>query len=168
MQFWGLMALRLANDPILPLNNVEYIDYVSTKYTELLKGTTKLALYSKLTPAQVTALDQSFAKLNNDMQNARKVASYFYTTLSSATTDLAKRQKNDKLMRSERAFIDQQGLKGREWYKHLLFAPGLYLGYGGEVFPGIQTAMTRGDPQETLAEIERVRLAFARFIDTMK
>ncbi|KAF4976635.1 hypothetical protein FZEAL_6728 [Fusarium zealandicum] len=36
----------------------------------------------------------------------------------------------------ERYFLYQGGLDGRDWFKHVVFAPGLWTGYAGAVFPG--------------------------------
>ena len=38
------------------------------------------------------------------------------------------RRANRKLVTFERGFIDEEGLSGREWYKHLGVAPGYWLG----------------------------------------
>jgi N-acetylated-alpha-linked acidic dipeptidase len=164
-QIWGLIVLRFASDSILPINNIEYVEFVTTKYQEMRKSANTLSLAGKFDPSQMSNLNRYWSYLEADMQAASDAVVDFYTT--KPTTDLEKRQFNDKLMRAERAFIDQQGLAGREWYKHLLFAPGLYLGYGGEVLPGIQTAITHGDYYRIIIEIDRVRLAFSRFVDIL-
>ncbi|TKY86255.1 hypothetical protein EX895_005080 [Sporisorium graminicola] len=52
------------------------------------------------------------------------------------------RQLNKKLQTFEQNLIDQKGLKGREWYKHLGTAPGRWLGYGATTFPGVTEAIT--------------------------
>ncbi|KAF4465742.1 glutamate carboxypeptidase II [Fusarium albosuccineum] len=36
----------------------------------------------------------------------------------------------------ERSFVYEGGLDGRDWFKHVVFAPGLWTGYAGAVFPG--------------------------------
>ena len=37
---------------------------------------------------------------------------------------------NARLIQSERQLTDPDGLPGRSWYRHLLYAPGFYTGYG--------------------------------------
>jgi N-acetylated-alpha-linked acidic dipeptidase len=32
------------------------------------------------------------------------------------------------------------GLPGRDWFKHQIYAPGLYTGYGAKTLPGIREA----------------------------
>ncbi len=45
---------------------------------------------------------------------------------------------NEMLYRTERAFRHAAGLPKREWFKHLVYAPGLYTGYGVKTLPGIR------------------------------
>jgi len=49
-------------------------------------------------------------------------------------------------MYAEREFLLEEGLKeqGRPWYKHIIQAPGLYLGYGADVFPSIIQPLRNG------------------------
>ncbi|KAF9053208.1 hypothetical protein BJ165DRAFT_1338917 [Panaeolus papilionaceus] len=49
---------------------------------------------------------------------------------------------NKKLMKFERGFISEDGIKDREWYKHLGVAPGKWLGYGATTFPALTEAIT--------------------------
>ncbi|CCF52104.1 hypothetical protein NDA14_000371 [Ustilago hordei] len=49
---------------------------------------------------------------------------------------------NKKLQTFEQGLISKEGLKGREWYKHLGTAPGRWLGYGATTFPGVTEAIT--------------------------
>lgn len=49
---------------------------------------------------------------------------------------LALREVNTKYKLMERSFLYEQGLDGRPWFKHVVFAPGLWTGYaGGEFSP---------------------------------
>ncbi|KAF7978073.1 hypothetical protein HWV62_1721 [Athelia sp. TMB] len=68
------------------------------------------------------------------------------------------RRANRKLVAFERGFINEEGLPGREWYKHLGVAPGYWLGYGATTLPGITEALTL-KKNATLAEHEAERLA---------
>jgi len=45
------------------------------------------------------------------------------------------------LQGAEQAVTDDQGLPGRGWYKHLLYAPGLLTGYGAKTLPGVREAI---------------------------
>ena len=48
---------------------------------------------------------------------------------------------NARLIQSERQFIDEGGLPRRAWYRHLLYAPGYYTGYGVKTMPGVREAI---------------------------
>ncbi len=47
------------------------------------------------------------------------------------------RRVNDKYKYLERQFLYDEGLDGRPWFKHVVYAPGLWTGYAGAVFPGL-------------------------------
>ncbi|KZT62333.1 Zn-dependent exopeptidase [Calocera cornea HHB12733] len=67
------------------------------------------------------------------------------------------RKVNKQLASFERAFISPEGLKDRDWYKNVLVAPGLWLGYGATTFPGLTEAFTI-EKDATLAVSEAERL----------
>jgi N-acetylated-alpha-linked acidic dipeptidase len=52
---------------------------------------------------------------------------------------------NTKYKFLERQFLHQKGLDGREWFKHVIFAPGVWTGYAGAVFPGLVEAIDAKD-----------------------
>ena len=66
---------------------------------------------------------------------------------------------NGKLLLSERALTHPDGLPGRPWFKHLVYAPGAYTGYGVKTIPGVREAIELKRWQE--AETEIVRAAAA-------
>jgi N-acetylated-alpha-linked acidic dipeptidase len=41
----------------------------------------------------------------------------------------------------EHALTDPQGLPGRPWYQHLIYAPGMLTGYGAKTLPGVREAI---------------------------
>jgi len=48
---------------------------------------------------------------------------------------------NSKYKLLDRQFLHAEGLDGRPWFKHVIFAPGVWTGYAGAVFPGLVEAM---------------------------
>ncbi|KAF2090309.1 glutamate carboxypeptidase II [Saccharata proteae CBS 121410] len=52
---------------------------------------------------------------------------------------------NNKYKYLERQFLHPKGLDGREWFKHVVFAPGIWTGYAGATFPGLVEAVEEGD-----------------------
>ncbi|KAM5535507.1 hypothetical protein V8D89_010844 [Ganoderma adspersum] len=76
---------------------------------------------------------------------------------------------NTKLAAFERGFISGEGIKDREWYRHLGVAPGKWLGYGATTLPSITEALTF-DGNATLAELEasRVGALLDKLTETIK
>jgi N-acetylated-alpha-linked acidic dipeptidase len=66
---------------------------------------------------------------------------------------------NRALIDSERRLTDPSGLLRRPWYKHLLYAPGVYTGYGVKTVPGVREAIEAKAWAEADAEIARVARA---------
>lgn len=68
------------------------------------------------------------------------------------------RKVNKKLQSFEQGFISKEGLKGRQWYKHLGTAPGRWLGYGATTFPGVTEAITLDGGKGLEAEAKRLTM----------
>ncbi|HKU20337.1 MAG TPA: transferrin receptor-like dimerization domain-containing protein [Terriglobales bacterium] len=63
---------------------------------------------------------------------------------------------NQKMMESERRLTDDAGLPRRPWYKHMIYAPGVYTGYGVKTMPGVREAIEQKRWPEADAEIIRI------------
>jgi N-acetylated-alpha-linked acidic dipeptidase len=63
---------------------------------------------------------------------------------------------NQKLMESERRLTTPEGLLRRSWYRHMIYAPGVYSGYGVKTLPGIREAIEEKRWAEADSEILRV------------
>ena len=63
---------------------------------------------------------------------------------------------NQKMMETERRLTDDAGLPRRSWYKHLLYAPGVYTGYAPKTVPGVREAIEQKRWPEANTEIGRV------------
>ncbi|KAK4195101.1 hypothetical protein QBC40DRAFT_212200 [Triangularia verruculosa] len=55
------------------------------------------------------------------------------------------RKVNTKYKYMERSFLYEEGLDKRPWFKHVVFAPGLWTGYSGAVFPGLMESIDQED-----------------------
>ncbi len=56
--------------------------------------------------------------------------------------DSAAMQKIDVLLQGlEHTLTQSSGLPGRAWYEHMIYAPGLYTGYGVKTLPGVREAI---------------------------
>ena len=56
-------------------------------------------------------------------------------------TPAQQKELNGDLREMEAALTDPRGLPGRDWFKHLVYAPGLYTGYGVKTLPGVREAI---------------------------
>ena len=63
---------------------------------------------------------------------------------------------NAAIIRSERVLLLPDGLLRRPWYKHLLYAPGTYAGYGAKTLPGAREAIELKRYSEADGEIARI------------
>ncbi len=70
------------------------------------------------------------------------------------------RRVNDKYKYLERKFLYQNGLDGRSWFKHVVFAPGLWTGYAGAVFPGLVEAIDAKDYQNAEKWVDIIEKRF--------
>jgi N-acetylated-alpha-linked acidic dipeptidase len=72
---------------------------------------------------------------------------------------------NAKLIDSERKLTNEDGLPRRSWYKHLLYAPGVYSGYGVKTVPGVREGIEEKRYSEAEQEIVRVAKALEQESD---
>jgi N-acetylated-alpha-linked acidic dipeptidase len=63
---------------------------------------------------------------------------------------------NAYLVRSERALARDDGLPGRPWFRHQIYAPGFYTGYGVKTLPGVREAIEQNRWDEANAQIARL------------
>jgi len=72
------------------------------------------------------------------------------------------RKINDRLRTAEYQLIDIAGLPRRPWYRHLLYAPGFYTGYGVKTVPGVREGIEEARYDEAEREVARVAAALSR------
>jgi N-acetylated-alpha-linked acidic dipeptidase len=63
---------------------------------------------------------------------------------------------DESLLKTERAMTLERGLPRRPWFKHQIYAPGFYTGYGVKTLPGVREAIEQKNWQEASSEIEVV------------
>ncbi|MGA2718851.1 MAG: transferrin receptor-like dimerization domain-containing protein, partial [Candidatus Acidiferrales bacterium] len=63
---------------------------------------------------------------------------------------------NQKLAASEQRLTTPEGLLRRPWYKHMIYAPGVYSGYDAKTIPGVREAIEQKHWDEASSEIVRV------------
>jgi N-acetylated-alpha-linked acidic dipeptidase len=62
---------------------------------------------------------------------------------------------NRKLARAERALTLAEGLPNRPWFKHQIYAPGMYTGYGVKTIPGVREAIEQKQWKQADEQIVR-------------
>ncbi|KAK8963790.1 putative glutamate carboxypeptidase 2 [Platanthera guangdongensis] len=135
-EIWGLLGLRLADDLILPF---DYISY-ATQLQEHANALTAL-LGSSHTIAPIYASILEFAAAANEAVEESKRFEELGLAKDVASC-LRIRAFNDRLMLVERAFLEAEGLRGRPWFKHMLYSPPKNSADKLSFFPGVADAIS--------------------------
>ena len=105
----------------------------------------------------------NFAPLENAVDSLARMAARYERALGSAllgsTTALQHTRANAMLRDIERTFTSSEGLPKRPWYRHLLYAPGLYTGYGVKTLPGVREAIELKEWAAAEREVTRLSRA---------
>jgi N-acetylated-alpha-linked acidic dipeptidase len=108
----------------------------------------------------------NFAGLRNAIESLQRAADDYEQTVQragenggSALSRGSLAGVNSKLLGAERSLTSAAGLPSRPWYRHLLYAPGLYTGYGVKTMPAVREAIEQGRWDEANAELARVAAA---------
>ena len=75
---------------------------------------------------------------------------------------------NGTLMDVERQFVDARGLRGRAWYKHQIYAPGLYTGYAAQPLTDFRQALDDRNTNNAKESLKRIVDALKRATTTLK
>jgi N-acetylated-alpha-linked acidic dipeptidase len=105
----------------------------------------------------------NFAPLENAVETLRRSADRYAKARASVEgrslpAEVASRV-NAMLIRSERVLVSPEGLPRRPWFKHLIYAPGVYAGYGAKTMPGAREAIELKRYAEADGEIARIARA---------
>jgi N-acetylated-alpha-linked acidic dipeptidase len=74
---------------------------------------------------------------------------------------------NHRLIMAERDLIEPAGLPDRPWYRHVVYAPGLYTGYGVKTIPGVREAVDAGNYTRAAEQAAVVIRALKRATSTL-
>ena len=182
----GRVTLRMANAEVLPIDFTSFQktvgDYVTElktlldntraeteqenkmindKLYDLAKDPTKNIQSPKVKDA-VPFLN--FSELENAMAQLKTSAEDFQKLYGSGMQLSPDKQKelNEILFKVERSLLNDKGLPRRSWYKHQIYAPGYYTGYGVKTLPGIR----EGIEQRNWKEAQENILIVSRTIQT--
>jgi N-acetylated-alpha-linked acidic dipeptidase len=70
---------------------------------------------------------------------------------------------NGVLYKAERALTTEAGLPRRPWYRHQVYAPGYYTGYGVKTLPGIREGIEERNWKEAQQQINILAETFTRY-----
>jgi N-acetylated-alpha-linked acidic dipeptidase len=153
----GTALLRLADADVLPF---EFGSVASTlgRYVDELQ---------KLSDDGKAGLD--LKPLRKSIEGLRAASEKYETALGRAKqtaprNDPSLTELNRTLYSTERAFRYEAGLPRRDWFKHLVYAPGFYTGYGVKTLPGIR----EGIEQKQLDEARQFVPIVAAAIDRLR
>jgi N-acetylated-alpha-linked acidic dipeptidase len=145
-RLWGVMALRLANADAMPFDFatygrdlVAYIDDVA----EAARG-------------KRVAVDMAAARA----QAGRLAA------LGPIAPGSADREASERLRLAERDFLASDGIPGRPWFRHLVYAP--LPSYAAETLPGVREAVMDGDAPRAAEQARVLADAIRRAADRLR
>ncbi len=182
----GRAALRLANADALPFDFRSLYKTINGYVTDLMEMTTALRestevenqlianktyilaadpkenLKAPIAKAEVPFMD--FAPVQNALKALEKSTNELakiWTKISMADGD--KDKMNKALYQAEQQLLSPTGLPRRNWFKHTIYAPGFYTGYGVKTMPGIREAIEQRDWREAQEQIKIAADAINRF-----
>ncbi len=177
-QVTGVALLRLADAEVLPFDYESYGRQILEYITEIEQQA------GKASPADATKVD--FAGLKSAAESFAKAGAAVRArgeTMLAASTDsgqapstsagqavssAALAEINRRLIMAERDLIEPAGLPDRPWYRHVIYAPGLYTGYGVKTIPGVREAVDAGNYTRAAEQAKIVIRALQRATKTLE
>ncbi|MBZ5563991.1 MAG: M28 family metallopeptidase [Acidobacteriia bacterium] len=172
-RLWGLLALRYSSADLLPLDYSIY----ATEVTAYLESLEKLAPADFYANAVRPLVEKCAAwKAEADRMNAqletwrRGEGGEAAPSESRAQTASARPERageiNGRLMSAERAFLEEEGIPGRPWFRHLIYAP--LPSYEAETLPGLREALEAKDLSRAREQARRLGQAIERMAHTLR
>jgi len=97
----------------------------------------------------------NFSSLQNAVASLAKSADVLNAVISTNTLSAAKKNElNKQLYKAEQTLLTKEGLPRRGWYRHAIYAPGFFTGYGVKTLPGIREAIEQRNWKEAQEQIE--------------
>lgn len=154
------MALRVANSEILPYDYAEfartmkkYLPPMTRSFAARGWDTTSLAPLARA----ITRLEKSSVAFAGTRDRA----------LSRGAAKPAQAAANTEMLKVERAFARPSGLKGRPWYRSLIYVADIDNGYANMNFPGVNEAVRAGDKATTMTELTDLTTRFGAAADAV-
>ncbi len=147
---YGLELLRMANADVLPYDYEEYGKEISA-YVDAAKKKAEGKFPGKV--PDFSAASRAATHLTN-------AGNAILKKQNNSGSDAARL--NEALRQAERALLIPEGLPNRHWYRHAIYAPGVYTGYAAVVIPGVNEAIDAGDLDRTRQQIAVLAAAVNR------
>jgi N-acetylated-alpha-linked acidic dipeptidase len=103
--------------------------------------------------AKDTVPKLDFTALKTAVDTLKKVADKFAISWTAASQTNGNNDKLNKLLYHAEQQLLSDGLPRRPWYRHTIYAPGFYTGYGVKTLPGIREAIEQRNWKEAQDQI---------------
>lgn len=188
----GRVVLRVADADTPPQRFSDFADTVGTYLGEVKKladdrrsedekraklladGSYKLAsdpLKPTLPPAAKAPTPHiELAALENAVDRLKASAGAYDAAFAAkgAALDAGARAKLNAMLRDiDQLLLDDRGLPGREWYKHMIYAPGRFTGYGAKTLPGVREAIEERRFDDANVYAERIAKVLRDYADRL-
>jgi N-acetylated-alpha-linked acidic dipeptidase len=187
----GRTTLRLANADRLPFNFEafhrtvkNYLTEVMELLTNMREATTaenrmireKTFIYAADPTSEFRVPEEKepvpyldFSRLQNALAKLHATAEKFSGVLDGNSASQANLEKiNTLLYKCEQKLLIETGLPGRPWYRHTIYAPGYYTGYGVKTLPGIREAIEQRNWQQARDQIGIVAKAIESYASSIE
>jgi N-acetylated-alpha-linked acidic dipeptidase len=191
----GRLVLRLANADVLPIEFTTFSETLSRYVDELTKlaQTTRSEVEERNRLIRERAFEiaadptktyvppkpeppvpfLNFAPLQNAVSKLQQSARDYDRAASSLTSDapnatVREAALDQALMHVEQALTRPEGLPRRPWFRHQIYAPGFYTGYGVKTLPGVREAIEQkqwADANQQIEIVARVIENYAGQVD---
>nr|POE99431.1 putative glutamate carboxypeptidase [Quercus suber] len=152
-----LLAAKLVEEPVVQFNATDYALGLGRYLDSVKAAASSSSSINAVSNDTFASLDRAIGALLETSQIFDTAAFKLSETIATMTAQgighAAGREKlyeqvravNSKYKMLERQFLYEAGLDSRPWFKHTVFAPGLWTGYAGATFPGLVEAIDDGN-----------------------
>jgi N-acetylated-alpha-linked acidic dipeptidase len=158
-RLWGVVAWRLADAELLPMRFSDYAR-APPPYFDAIEGRAGTLRPVRLEASRAAARDWQEAAAAFESALDRRLAS------GDSLPDRVAWRVNDLLLKTSRAMTDPEGLQGRPFFKHLIFAP--QPTYRPEFLPRLHEAIERGEAAEIPRHEAQLAAALGRAAGLMR
>jgi N-acetylated-alpha-linked acidic dipeptidase len=139
-RFVGTTILRLADATVLPFHFTDYAETLDEYIDEIEETRQEMKDAPALDLSTVRAAIEELRRSGESYESAlARFSTVKAGSLQPAEAELARL--NRLLYTSERLLGYEGGLPDREWFRHQVYAPGYYTGYGVKTLPGIRESL---------------------------